>query len=205
MNANAAYAELSGLGARTVETADVASKFRISTNAASKLLSRLARAGLIMRLRPGIWLISRTTPNAYSLVESLSSPFDAYVSLHSALYQHGMIEQVPAVVYAVSLGRTQRIRTPVATFSFHHIAPALFDGFVTGRDDVKLARPEKALFDVAYFSGVRSRLFAHLPELELPPRLNRAAIDRWIARIPATRRRSMTASRVHALLANARL
>ncbi|HEX5062327.1 MAG TPA: type IV toxin-antitoxin system AbiEi family antitoxin [Kofleriaceae bacterium] len=188
------------LGLPTLETADVASKFRISTKAANKLLGRLSRAGLIMRLRAGLWLTSRTPPSAYSLVEPLAAPFGAYVSLHSALYHHGMIEQIPAVVYAVSLGRTRRIRTPVATFSFHHIAPELFDGFKTMSGDVKLATPEKALFDVAYFSGGRSRLFAHLPELELPKRFSRSALDRWVARIPAARRRSMTASRIQSLL-----
>ncbi|HEY5921579.1 MAG TPA: hypothetical protein VIV11_07905 [Kofleriaceae bacterium] len=203
MNASAAYAQLLELGVATVETGDVASKFRLSTTAATKLLARLAAARLIMRLRPGLWLLSRTAPSVYTLVEPLSSPFPSYVSLQSALYSHGMIEQVPSIVFAISLGRTRKLRTQIGSFSYHHIAPELFDGFAIGSDDVKLAVPEKALFDMAYMSGGRTREFAHVPELELPNRFRRSLIDRWLARIPASRRRSMTAQRINAILARA--
>lgn len=200
MNASTAYAELLKLGVSSVETADVASKFRITTNAANKLLARLQAAGLIMRLRSGLWLLASVAPSVYTLVEPLSAPLPSYVSLQSALYLHGMIEQVPAIVYAVSLGRTRRITTRLGTFSFHHITPELFDGFSIGRGDVKLADPEKALFDLAYFSGGRTRVFAHIPELELPRRFRRSRLEAWIARIPADKRRTMTATRLRGIL-----
>src|SRR5205085_9052215 len=113
--------------------------------ATTMMLARMARSGLITRLRSGLWLIDRDI-DRYAIVEALTSPFPAYTSLQTALYRHGMIEQVPSVIYAVSLQRTRRVATSLGVYSIHHIAPELFDGF----DERKLASPEKALFDFIY-------------------------------------------------------
>jgi len=195
-----AYGRLLDLGVATVETADVAAALRLSTSAATKLLGRLAKARLVTRLRSGLWLLARNAANPYVLAEAITSPLPSYVSLQTALYLHGMIEQVPGVIYLVSLARTQKIATSVGVFSVHHIAPELFDGFESRADGTKLATPEKALFDVAYLSGGRSRLFAHLPELELPARFRRGRLREWTRRITASRKRSMVETRIQTIL-----
>lgn len=204
MTPTQAYARLLALGVATVETADVAAALRLSTTAASKLLARLGEAKLVMRLRSGLWLLAKNVSNPYGLAEALTAPLPSYVSLQTALYLHGMIDQVPGVFYLVSLARTQRVRTSIGVYSVHHIAPELFDGFEARPDGTKLATPEKALFDVAYLSGGRSRLFTHLPELELPARFRATQLRRWIGRIPAPRKRSMVETRVQAMLQHAR-
>jgi predicted transcriptional regulator of viral defense system len=188
-----------------METADVAAALQLSTTAATKLLARLGKANLITRLRSGLWLLARKAPNPYGLAEALTAPLPSYVSLQTALYLHGMIDQVPGVYYLVSLARTQRIRTSLGIYSVHHIAPELFDGFETRADGTKLATAEKALFDVAYLSGGRSRVFSHLPELELPTRFRTSQLRRWIARIDAPRKRSMVETRVEVMLQHAQL
>jgi predicted transcriptional regulator of viral defense system len=132
------------------------------------------------------------TIDPYRLPEFLTAPLESYVSLHTSLYLHGMIEQIPSVIYAVSLARTQRVATQVAAFSIHHVAPEVFGGFEETASGVKLASPEKALFDFAYLSAGRSRLFTALPELELPRRFRSAELKRWLARIPAERSRTIT-------------
>jgi predicted transcriptional regulator of viral defense system len=198
-----AFARLLDLGVATVKTADVATALRVTTSAATKLLGRLAAAKLIVRLRSGLWLLARTAPDPYGLAEAVTAPMPSYVSLQTALYLHGMIEQVPDVIYLASLARTQKIATSVGVFSVHHIAPELFDGFETRADGTKLATPEKALFDVAYLSGGRSRLFAHLPELELPSRFRRSLLRDWTRRIAAPRKRSMVETRLEAMLQRA--
>jgi predicted transcriptional regulator of viral defense system len=200
MTTTDAYSRLLALGVATVETADVAAALQISTTAATKLLARLSEAKLIMRLRNGLWFLARNAPNPYGLAEALTAPLPSYVSLQTALYLHGMIDQVPGVFYLISLARTQRIHTTIGVYSVHHIAPELFDGFKTRGDGTKLATPEKALFDIAYLSGGRSRLFAHLPELEFPARFRTSELRRWIARVDARRKRSMVETRVQALL-----
>ncbi|MEO8840044.1 MAG: hypothetical protein ABI704_00645 [Kofleriaceae bacterium] len=203
MRPSEAYARLLDLGVATVETADVATALHVTTSAATKLLGRLAAAKLIVRLRSGLWLLARTAPDPYGLAESVTSPMPSYVSLQTALYLHGMIEQVPSVIYLASLARTQRIVTSVGVFSVHHLAPELFDGFEIRSDGTKLATPEKALFDVVYLSGGRSRLFAHLPELELPARFRRGRLRDWTGRITASRKRSMVETRLEAMLQRA--
>jgi predicted transcriptional regulator of viral defense system len=201
MNASEAYATLREVGVPVFETADVATILRVQTSAATMLLNRLAHTGLVSRLRKGQWLIGDAPPNRYALAEHVTAPFPSYVSLQTALYLHGMIDQVPAVVYVVSLSRTQRIPTSVAEYSVHHIAPELFDGFEVRADGTKLATPEKAIFDVMYLSGGRSRVFARLPELELPKRFRRTLLNTWIARIASIRRRSMVETRIAAVFA----
>jgi predicted transcriptional regulator of viral defense system len=187
----------------TIETADAAAALRMTTSAATKLLAKLAAAKLIVRLRSGLWLLARSAPNPYGLAEAVTAPMPSYISLQTALYLHGMIEQVPGVIYVVSLTRTQKIRTSAGMFSVHHIAPELFDGFEITPDGTKLATPEKALFDIVYLSGGRSRLFAHLPELELPARFRHRLLRQWTRRIAASRRRSMVETRLAAILKQA--
>lgn len=205
MRPSDAYARLLDLGVATVETADVAAALRVTTSAATKLLGRLAAAKLIVRLRSGLWLLARTARDPYSLAEAVTAPMPSYVSLQTALYLHGMIEQVPGVIYVASLARTQTIKTSAGVFSVHHIAPELFDGFEIRSDGTKVATPEKALFDVIYLSGARSRLFAHLPELELPARFRHALLRQWAMRIAAPRKRSMVETRLAAMLQRAKV
>jgi len=103
----------------------------------------------------------------------------------------------------VSLAKTERIVTSLGVYSVHHIVPDLFDGFETRPDGTKLATTEKALFDMAYFSGSRTRLFARVPELELPSNFREAKARAWIREIQSVRRRSMVQKRLDSILAAA--
>jgi hypothetical protein len=114
-----------------------------------------------------------------------------------------MISQIPQVTYVVSLDRTQRVRTSVGTLSIHRVAPAFFGGFELRESGVKLATPEKALLDVFYLSGTRSRLFAALPELELPRGFSFREARACLQRIPSKRLRTVVAARLEAFAARA--
>ncbi len=181
MNGAEALARLQRLGVPVVTTGESAAALRVSAGAAHKTLQRLAEAGLIARVTRGIWALSLPVVPLL-LPEHLTAPFPAYVSLQTALWHHGLIEQIPSVVFAVSLGRTRRLRTAVGTFSIHRIAPEVFGGFDTLPSGTKIARPEKALFDLLYLSATRARIFAALPEVELPRGFDRRAGRAWIAR-----------------------
>jgi len=181
VKATDALAKLHALGVPVISTADAAGVLGETPSAAQKTLSRLADASLVRLVCRGVWALATVDPLV--LPEYLTAPQPSYVSLQTALYQHGMIEQIPAVVYAVSLGRTRQIRTRLGTFSIHRVAPDVFGGFDVTDAGVKLARPEKALFDVLYLSATRDRRFAALPELELPKKFDRRELRRWTARI----------------------
>ena len=203
MNSRQALARLRGLGVPVIRTADAAAALEQSTSAASRTLSRLAESGLVSRVRPGtFWIDGPIDP--HRLPEYLTSPLPSYVSLHSALYLRGLIEQIPQAVYAASLARTQRIATEVGTISVHHLAPEAFGGFEETPAGVKLATAEKALFDTAYLSGGRSRLFTSLPELSLPPGFRHAELHRWVRRIPSARAKTLTARKLERILSAAR-
>lgn len=186
-----ALARLRQLGVPAVRTADAAAALASSPAAASALLARLGKAGLVTPVRSGLWWLEPSI-EPMRLPEFLTWPRPSYVSLQSALWAHGLIEQIPEVTYAVSLGRSQVVTTRVGVVSLHHLAPELFGGFETSPHGVRMASAEKALFDFAYLSGGRSRQFAALPELSLPRNFRRRALTLRVERIAAHRKRTMT-------------
>ncbi len=98
------------------------------------------------------------------------------------------------------LGLATRALAAFATFDDD---AEFFGGYRTDpSQEVKMARAEKALLDVLYLVTARSRLFARLPELELPRGFRVRECRRWIARIPAAYRRKMVANRLEAILAS---
>lgn len=163
-----ALAKIQELGNPLFETKDVAAVLQVRESNATKIASRLTNGGFILKLSRGKWALQRNV-NTLAVAEHLTSPYPAYISLQSALYLHGMISQIPAVTYVVSLGRPRRYETPLGTFSIHHIDAEFFFGFDLDRSGrYKIALPEKALVDLVYFSPTRTRLFTSLSELEIP-------------------------------------
>lgn len=181
------------------ETSDAAVLLGPAGGHASRVLERLCEAGQVVRLKRGLWAFpDRLDPLA--LPGYLAAPLPCYVSLQSALFHHGLISQVPDVIYAVSPARTRRWRTPPATVSIHHVSPHFFFGderLPGGR--VRMATPEKALLDCLYLSSARSRLFARLPELDLREGFDRDRARRLLDRLPSARRRATLLRRLETL------
>ena len=199
-----ALTTLSVMQAPVFDTADAAARLGVDAARASTVLARLAAARHVLRLRRGVWAFGdRVDPLA--LPEYLTSPFPSYVSLQSALYLHGMIEQVPTVTYAVSLARTRRFTTPLGTVSIHHVDPGFFFGFEdAGASGGRLATPEKALVDFLYLAPARSKLFRALPELELPARFSVRRARAIVARIGSSSRRAMVSRALEDIMRGAR-
>jgi predicted transcriptional regulator of viral defense system len=198
-----ALGRLLRLGRTVITTGDAALHLRITRSAATRALGRLAAAGLVLPVRHGLWSLDpRIDP--LLLPEHLTAPYPSYVSLLSALSLHGMISQVPRVVFVASLAPTRRLATRVGVFSVHRLGPRFFGGFETTAKGVRLATPEKALLDTLYLAPARSRLFAGLPEVELPRGFSAREARRWVARIPAGPRRLAVEQRLSAILATAR-
>jgi predicted transcriptional regulator of viral defense system len=187
------------MGKPVFTTGDAALHLGMTRSAASRALSRVAGAGLALSVRRGLWSLE-TQIDPLRLPEYLTAPFPAYVSLQTALQLHGMISQVPRVTYVASLAPTRRIRTRIADYSVHRLAPTFLGGFVTTPGGVRLASPEKALLDTLYLAPARSRLFATLPEVEIPRSFDREAARRWGKRIAPGPRRDAVQARLDALL-----
>ncbi len=200
MNAALAYSRLVSLGPPVVSTSEAAAVLGGSTLAASQTLRRLAVVGLVKPLRHGLFWVKHEPIDTWVALAWIANPYPAYASLYSALYLHGVLSQIPQIHYAVTLGRTQQVKTTVGRYSLHRVAPELFGGFQTLPSGAKLATVEKAVFDLAYFAGTRSRVFARPPELELPPRLNRSELSYWLKRIADSRRRTQIRDQLDALV-----
>ena len=199
MNAVAALARLRALGKPVVTTDDAAQALRAERSATTHTLKRLAGAGLLRRIRHGLWATDLNL-DPLLLPEYLTAPLPSYVSFQSALFLHGMISQIPNVIYVASLAQTRKVRSGLGTFSIHQLAPTFFGGYEIATSGVCLATPEKALLDSVYLVPARSRLFAHLPEVDFPRRFDRQRARYWVRRIPAGPRRESVRLRLDDLL-----
>ena len=174
----------------------------ISITFASQMLRRLAAKKRILRIYQGLWADSQNPLfNAYKVIPFLARPHPAAVSLLSALHLHGMIEQIPQVIYVVSTAPTRKVRTPVGDYSIHQIAPEFFVGYDYYRQEggFLIAAPEKALVDCLYLSARKGRRFIALPELTLPKAFRRGLALSYIKKIPYKNLRKAVEKRYAAL------
>jgi len=199
MNQIEALQRLRALAAPVVETRDVAALLKVSTRNATTILRRLAMNGMIIHLSRGRWLVSEKI-DPLALPEPLSAPHPAYVSLQSALFHHGLIEQIPAAIYAVTLGRPCRLQTPMGAISFHQMPPDLFKGFeVAAQSDAKIATAGKALFDLFYLGPGRARIFSSHPEIAIPVRFRWAHLMEYTKLVKSSGRRAYVTARIRAV------
>jgi predicted transcriptional regulator of viral defense system len=199
MNQIEALQRLRTLAAPVVETRDVVALLQVSTSNATTILRRLAQKGMIAHLSRGRWLVNEKI-DRLALPELISAPYPAYISLQSALFHHGLIEQIPSVIYAVTPARPRRLQTPLGMISFHRMPPGLFKGFeLSSRSDAKVATPEKALFDLLYLAPGRSRVFSNQPELTIPRRFQWQRLKEYTKLVKSSGRRAYIAERIRAL------
>ena len=166
MNSMDALGHLRNTAPAFFTTGDAAGMLRQSLSATTKQLSGLASARLIRQMRAGHWALDPDT-TIFKYAGWVVTPMPSYVSVYSALYHHGMIERVRGTVYVASLAKTRTLKTSLGSFSVHQIAPPLFNGY-TERGGVRMATPEKALFDTLYLGRARSGKFADTTGIKLP-------------------------------------
>jgi predicted transcriptional regulator of viral defense system len=202
MRTTEAYARLLEWRVPVVTTHEAAARLGIPLYAATRLLRRLTSDRLVVKLRRGLWVLDLDA-EPHTVSPYLTAPYPSYVSLWSALYHHGMLDQIPREIYLVSLDRSKRIRTPLATFVVLHIAPGLFGGF-EAYDRGARATPEKALFDTVYLGQAGGRRSTALPEIELPRGFKQQVVNRWVLRIRSKRLRTLVRRRLDRVLRAAR-
>lgn len=171
------------IGRAVFTTRQIAALRGSSLSAASQGLSRMEERGLVKKVTRGIWCVPddpRFTP--FALVPLLAGGHRAYVSLISALHLHGLIEQIPEIIYAVTTGHTRVRKTSVGTYSYHRISPRFFAGFdwYGNRQDFLIATPEKALVDSLYLSSRKGKRFGFFPEIELGADFDFERAHEWV-------------------------
>lgn len=196
MNLLDAYQKLKVL-APTFLTKEAASILGISVNHAATILARLAKQDSVIHLARGRWAYSNLI-DPLLLPSILSYPMLSYISLYSALYYHGIIDQIPDIIFAVSNGKTKIFKTPLATVSIHSISGFLFSGYESyGKTSILMATPEKALFDTLYFMPAKSRLFKKLTEIEISDKFDFNMCKKWLKLVKNKHRRVMIENKLN--------
>src|SRR5438094_3107374 len=99
---------------RVFSTRDMISLTNISQTSVTQSLRRLEKQGILARIKRGIWVNKLIENfNSFEAVPHLTSPWPAYVSLHSALADYGIVEEIPHVIYAVSAHLPGKHATPI--------------------------------------------------------------------------------------------
>jgi len=186
-----ALAELGTLGKPVITTAEATALWRMEPPGASKTLSRLAAANLVQNVRQGIWAIGSDAPDSFEVAPVLTRPYPNYVSMYSALFKHGMIDQIPRTIDLMSLGRPMKLETSIGVFTVHHLQEESFDGFI-GQSAIRsgLATAEKALVDTVTVLGVRGGVVT-LPEIDFPVDFDLQTMWDWVERISSKRLRTI--------------
>lgn len=198
MSAAGDYRDLRRLGRPVLTTAEATAVWQTTGRTTGRRLETLAEAGLVRRLRRGLWVLDPEIA-PFAIAPFLTAPYPAYVSFWSALSRHQMIDQIPRQVSVASLGRTRRIETTLGDFEIHHLAPELFGGHEGTEGEGYVASPEKALFDSIYVRAA-SGSTAYFPELSLPADFDEGEVEKWIGRIAAARLRTLVSRRLGQVL-----
>ena len=135
-------------GRSVFTTSQLVNLLGVSDGMARLYLSRLVKKGMAVRIRRGYISFSR---NDYIIATQLLEP--SYVSLDSALLFHGIIQQVPNKVQAVTTINSLNLSSE--GIEYHKINPGLFFGYERIRTENSyflVANPEKALIDGFYLN-----------------------------------------------------
>ncbi len=196
MNAVQFLGQIKKHGLRLLRTGDMAALLSISNHSAGKYLDALKERGFVEKISRGRWVVNGPDFDLMEAAEFIIAPKESYISLHSALFYHGMIEQVPGRIYSVTVDRSKTVNTPLGVFSFHHCDPKFFMGYNYLKPFLKIATPEKALVDYFYFSPGKSRQFMRLPELEIPKKFSWKKAFGYCRLIPSIRNRTLVKTKL---------
>jgi len=167
----------------TFELAAISGK---SLSTTTQTLNYLQRQGVIFKIYRGIWGEAYSNRiSSYAVIPLLFPRQRTYVSFISALHLYGIIEQIPQMITLASTVHTKIIRTTIATYSVHRIAPSFFSGFIWYKEteNFLIAEPEKALIDSLYLSACKKKQFGHFPELHFPKSFSFKKAQEWVKKI----------------------
>jgi hypothetical protein len=130
-----------------------------SDGARALLVHRACRAGEIVRLKPGLFVLAPPYRRSelHPFVVAATLHFPSHVSLESALAFHGLIPEAIYQVSSVTVRRSREFSTPLGVFSFRRVpaqAPrAGVEAVEVGRNTwAFVAGPLRAIADAVYLN-----------------------------------------------------
>lgn len=123
-------------------------------------VSQLARAGWLIRLKRGLYIIITDIStlgfnDLHQFVTSQMLNMHSYISFEAALQHYGMFDQMLKRIDGVTAGVARSYDVQDTTYKFFHIREELYFGFTAQVVDKSfgtlIADKEKALLDMLYF------------------------------------------------------
>ncbi|MBT6068485.1 hypothetical protein HOG48_01890 [Candidatus Peregrinibacteria bacterium] len=114
-------------------------------------LSRLYKAGKLIRLKRDCYTFPDFHPNTFVIGQEMVSP--SYHSLESVLAMNSIIPEGVTAHTLITSKKTQEYVNEFGTFSYRHLDPELFFGVEKREDGAWVAVPEKALLDYLYLNS----------------------------------------------------
>lgn len=159
-----------------IRDVDLAMLLDKTDDARYSLVKRAVKAGILIRIKRGLYLIAsktkRSLPDEFELALFLYGP--SFVSLESALSYHGWIPEAVYTTTCVSTKRAKEFKTPVGVFSYKRV-PA--EGFYIGVNRIEttdgvifVATPWRAFADFIY---TKRRSWKNIIQLEQDLRIDR--------------------------------
>jgi predicted transcriptional regulator of viral defense system len=165
---------------------DLAARYNIREVVARNALRRYESRGLVEHISNKVYINRLNQQFSPRELVNILRP-DSYISLESALVDHGVTSQSPAILTCVTLGYPKTFRSRSVTIAYRKISKDLFWGFEqkrTRHNTYRIAEPEKALLDWIYLSR-QEGLPTPLDEINLQF-LDSQKLRSYAARFPST-------------------
>ncbi len=117
-------------------------------------LTRLIQAKVLTRVAQGWYANPFFQPSTEEVAMVLRVP--SYLSLEYALSRHGLLSQRPYTMTLVSTRPPYTFQREKRRYEYHQIHKSLFWGYEQ-EQGVLIGTPEKALLDLFYIRGVRTK------------------------------------------------
>jgi len=137
---------------------DLAQGLNISLPSAKVAASRYVKAGLLLRLKRNLYVLSEKWPylpkeRKFQFAGLIQSP--SYISLLTALSYYEISTQIQQdFIESVCLKRSKRVTVQGTVFQYIKIKKELFFSFVR-KETFFIAEPEKALLDAFYLMSLQ--------------------------------------------------
>ncbi len=152
-------------------TTEIARAYGTTRASAAVYIKRMLDRGLIFRVAKGIYSLENDSILYASYVIQ-----NSYISFNSALYLHGIIDQIPG---KISVAVPKRMKKAVEGVEFVTMPKKAMFGFKKTEYKgyfIWLAEPEKALADIAYKYGKPNYDAGKIDEKKLAAYLERMSM-----------------------------
>lgn len=161
---------------------DLCKLSELSVASMRRATQRLVKRGLLKRVGKELYWNTFKACSLELLANTLVIP--SYVSMESALNQHGILLQAPQVLTCLTTQRPRTVKTPLGTIVYQHLAPRYFWGYTQVSQHGAVASPEKAVVDYIYQRRQNGQSIS-MDEWEIGA-VNKALVKKYAQKFPRT-------------------